>query len=202
MDDVRDSVDAALDLDETEVYSHIAHESAEDIRRIIASIDAERAKLAGAHVYYHDDWDELIRERIRKGKRHTAFDFYNPELMSLWEMKVEELKHIKRRNMFVLSALSLVVAASFLASLLVRPMFLIGLAMLPLFYLQRTRFRIRRDLIYHELAQFFIDELAEILKKHRLDPRNYRFKIFNRDYFGVTVERTEKEVYATVGVRG
>ncbi len=44
---VKDSVEAALDLDEKSVYSHIAHESAEDIIRIISSIDAERARLRG-----------------------------------------------------------------------------------------------------------------------------------------------------------
>ncbi|RLF91950.1 hypothetical protein DRN82_01165, partial [Thermococci archaeon] len=89
---VKDSVEVALELDEKSVYSHIAHESAEDIIRIISAIDAERARLRGIEVYYQDDWDELIRERIRKGKRHTAFDFYNPELLEVWEEKVKEAK--------------------------------------------------------------------------------------------------------------
>lgn len=202
MGEIRDSVDVALDLDEREVYSHIAHESAEDIRRIIASIDAERAELAGVRVYYHDDWDELIKERIRKGKRHTAFDFYNPELMGVWERKVEELRRIKRRNRGVLLVLSFIVAVSFLVSffLFPSPFFLLGLAISPLLYLQRVRFKTRRDLIYHELAQFFIDELGEILRKHHLDPERYRFKIFSRDYFGVRIERKGRELYAVVEV--
>ncbi len=200
MGEIKDSVDAALELDEGEVYSHIPHESAEDIRRIIASIDAERARLLGAHVYYKDDWDELIRERIRKGKRHTAFDFYNPELMTLWEDKVKELKRIKRQNLLIVTVLALLTAAAFLSSFLIRPAFLLGISLLPLFYLQRERFRLRRDLIYYELTQFFIDELAEILRKHKLEPERYRFKVFSSDYFGVRVKHTGREVYAVVEV--
>ncbi len=204
MGSVRDSVDVALELDERGVYSHIAHESAEDIKRIIASIDAERAELAGVHVYYHDDWDELIRERIRKGKRHTAFDFYNPELMSIWESKVEELRARKRRRMVWYAVIIVFMAITAMVSWLLRGSFsytfLLGVSVFPFLYMQRTRFRTRRDLIYHELAQFFIDELGEIVKKHGLDPWRYRFKIFNRDYFGVRVEKTGGEVYATVNV--
>lgn len=93
---VKDSVEAALDLDEKSVYSHIAHESAEDIIRIISSIDAERARLRGEVIYYTDDWDDLIRQRIAKGKRHTAFDFYNPALLDIWEAKVKKVKTLKK----------------------------------------------------------------------------------------------------------
>ncbi|RKX46699.1 MAG: hypothetical protein DRP38_07445, partial [Thermotogae bacterium] len=92
---MKDSVEVALELNEKEVYSHIAKESAEDMIRIISSIDAERAKNRGEVIYYEDDWDDLIKQRIAKGKRHTAFDFYNPSLLTIWENKVKDMKRIK-----------------------------------------------------------------------------------------------------------
>lgn len=41
------------------------------------------------------------------------------------------------------------------------------------------------DLSYYELTQLFIDEMAELVRRHGLRPENYRFKLFGNDYFGV-----------------
>lgn len=194
---IRDSVEVALELDEREVYSHIAHESAEDIRRIISSIDAERARKKGFFVYYQDDWDNLIRERIRKGKRHTAFDFYNPALLDIWEAKVEELKEVRKAKYFLLSLLAttgvlLVLAGVLFSWYLAIP----SLAVLPLAIWVRDRAREKSDLIYHQLTQFFIDEMRALLSKYSLDPERYRFKLFNEDYFGIRRVRVGRESFA------
>ncbi|NJE03774.1 hypothetical protein [Thermococcus sp. MV11] len=196
---VRDSVEAALDLDEREVYSHIAHESAEDIIRIISSLDAERAKLHGEVIYYKDDWDDLIRERMAKGKRHTAFDFYNPALLDIWERKVKEIKKLKRLEKIGYTVLSAVVAASVVVSTLTgQPYFLLGLSILPLAVFIRDSSRERFDLIYHELTQFFIDELRTLVNKHGLDPERYKFKLFSGDYFGIETRKLRTGLFAVV----
>ncbi|AMQ18914.1 hypothetical protein [Thermococcus peptonophilus] len=183
---VKDSVEAALDLDEKSVYSHIAHESAEDIIRIISSIDAERARLRGEVIYYTDDWDDLIRQRIAKGKRHTAFDFYNPALLDIWEAKVKKVKALKNAEKIAYTLYAFVIALSigllFLAgSLIILPV----LSIAPLVLFLRGWIRDRMDLSYYELTQFFIDEMAELVRRHGLRPENYRFKLFGNDYFGV-----------------
>ncbi len=195
---VKDSVEAALDLDEKKVYSHIAHESAEDIIRIISSLDAERAKLHGNVVYYRDDWDDLIRERIAKGKRHTAFDFYNPALLDIWEEKVKEIKSVKRKEVLGYGILVGTVIASLALTLLGEPYFLLGLALLPLAFLIRDLSRERLDLIYYELTQFFIDELRNLVEGHSLNPDRYRFKIFSGDYFGVETRKLGTGLFAVV----
>lgn len=194
---VEDSVEAVLDIDERSVYSHIAHESAEDIARIISSIDAERAKLRGEVIYYRDDWEDLIRERIAKGKRHTAFDFYNPELFELWEEKIKDAKKLKR-ILKALYAIFLISEVLFVVLSLIhsRPYFIIGAAFLPLLVFLRDYVLEKLDLIYYSLTQFFIDELREIVQGHSLLPRRYPFKIFTGDYFGVSLERVGTELKA------
>jgi len=196
---VRDSVEAALDLDEREVYSHIAHESAEDIVRIISSLDAERAKLHGEVIYYRDDWDDLIRERLAKGKRHTAFDFYNPALFEIWERKVKEAKKIKREEklayaLFGGAALAAAIASAVTSTPYVLPV----LAAAPVLLFIRDRSREKLDLIYYELTQFFIDELGALLEKYSLPPERYRFKIFSGGYFGVSLEKRGTEITARI----
>ncbi|WP_457741970.1 hypothetical protein [Thermococcus sp.] len=199
MTEVRDSVEVALELDEKSVYSHIAHESAEDIIRIISSLDAERARLRGEVIYYKDDWDMLIRERIAKGKRHTAFDFYNPALLDIWEEKVKESKRVKRLGQIAVWSIIGVVAVTALLSVLSGiPFLLIGLALLPLILYIRERTKSRLDLIYYELTQFFIDELREIVHKHALNPEKYRFKLFSNDYFDVETRRMPSGIFAVV----
>jgi len=194
---IKDSVEVALELNERNVYAHIAHESAEDIRRIISSIDAERAQKKGFLVYYRDDWEDLIRERIRKGKRHTAFDFYNPELLDIWEAKVEELKDVRKARCFLLSLIAAGVVASIIAGLFFSWYFAIpGLAALPLVIWVQDRAREKSDLIYHQLTQFFIDEMRALLAKYALDPEKYRFKLFNDDYFGVRRIKIGRESFA------
>ncbi len=200
---VRDSVEAALDLDEKEVYSHIAHESAQDIIRIISSLDAERARLHGEVIYYKDDWDDLIRERIAKGKRHTAFDFYNPALLDIWEAKVREGKKVRNLEKAGYAAIGLVLLVSVLASWLAsEPYFLLGLSVLPLALLIRDVARERLDLIYYELTQFFIDELRSLVEKHGLDPERYKFKVFSGGYFSVETRRTPSGIFAIVKSSG
>ena len=200
---VRDSVEAALDLDEKEVYSHIAHESAQDIIRIISSLDAERARLHGEVIYYKDDWDDLIRERIAKGKRHTAFDFYNPALLDIWEAKVREGKKVRNLEKAGYAAIGLVLLVSVLASWLAsEPYFLLGLSVLPLALLIRDVARERLDLIYYELTQFFIDELRLLVEKHGLDPERYKFKVFSGGYFSVETRRTPSGIFAVVKSSG
>ncbi|NJE05781.1 hypothetical protein E3E36_06410 [Thermococcus sp. M36] len=199
MERVKDSVEVVMELDEREVYSHIAHESAEDLIRIISSIDAERAKLRGEIIYYHDDWDELIRERVAKGKRHTAFDFYNPFLLDIWEAKVNEIKRTKRLEKAWYVLLGSAVAVTALLSVKTRvPYILIGLALTPLALRAREYTYSRLDLIYYELAQFFIDELRSITTKHSLKADRYRFKIFSRDYFGVKIKQIGTGLFAVV----
>ncbi|NJE11201.1 hypothetical protein [Thermococcus sp. MAR1] len=196
---IKDSVEVALDLDEKEVYSHIAHESAEDIIRIISSLDAERAKLHGEVIYYKDDWDDLIRERIAKGKRHTAFDFYNPALLDIWEQKVKEIKEAKKREKGLYAAIGGAIGMTALASFFTgQPYFIIGLAILPAVLLIRDSTREKLDLIYYELTQFFIDELTELVEKHSLQPERYKFKIFSGDYFGVETKRVGTGLFAIV----
>ncbi|WP_457752216.1 hypothetical protein [Thermococcus sp.] len=196
---VRDSVEAALDLDEKEVYSHIAHESAEDIIRIISSLDAERAKLHGEVIYYRDDWDDLIRERLAKGKRHTAFDFYNPALFEIWERKVEEAKNVKKTEKLAYLVFGVFgVVMAFISVVTGEPYLFLVLAALPLLVFIRDRSRERLDLIYYELTQFFIDELRTLLEKYSLSPERYKFKIFSGEYFGISLEKRGTEIHAFV----
>ncbi|GAB6136315.1 hypothetical protein [Thermococcus prieurii] len=196
---VRDSVEVALELDEKSVYSHIAHDSAEDIIRIISSLDAERAKLRGEVIYYADDWDALIRERIAKGKRHTAFDFYNPTLLDIWEEKVKFGKKLKLIEKAAYSILGVLVAGTGVATILTgSPFVLIGLSVIPLAIAVRDRVKSSLDLIYYELTQFFIDELREIVSKHGLNPGRYKFKLFTGGYFGVETRRTPSGIFAVV----
>ncbi len=200
---VRDSVEVALDLDEKGVYSHIAHESAEDIIRIISSLDAERARNKGEVIYYEDDWDELIRQRIAKGKRHTAFDFYNPMLLDIWENKVYEAKKIKRIvkiAYFVFGIIILITGIGTLATGI--PWIIIGVAYLPLLFYMKDYQKNRLDLIYYELSQFFIDEMGELVKRYALNPTGYKFKIFNYDYFGISTKKIRNQRYAIVSLDG
>ena len=198
---VRDSVEVALELDEREVYSHIAHESAEDIIRIISSLDAERARLHGEVIYYRDDWDDLIRERIAKGKRHTAFDFYNPALLDIWEAKVKEGKRLKRIEKISYAVLGAIVGVSAALSWLAgAPYVLLGLALLPMAVLIRDAVRERLDLIYYELTQFFIDELRNLVENHELDPERYKFKVFSGDYFHIRTLKTPSGLFAIVEI--
>ncbi|NJF25536.1 hypothetical protein [Thermococcus sp. Bubb.Bath] len=194
---IKDSVEVALDLNEREVYSHIARESAEDIRRIISSIDSERARKKGFFVYYRDDWDDLIRERIRKGKRHTAFDFYNPALLDIWEAKVEELKSVRKAEYFLYAVIGGVAGALIAAGVLFWwPLIALGASIFPFAVWVRDRAREKKDMIYHQLTQFFIDEMRVLLGKYRLDPEMYRFKVFNDDYFGIRTARIGRETFA------
>ncbi|ASJ16878.1 hypothetical protein A3L04_07220 [Thermococcus chitonophagus] len=187
---VKDSVEVALELDEKGVYSHIAHESAEDIIRIISAIDAERAKLRGMEVYHRDDWDLLIRERIRKGKRHTAFDFYNPELLEIWEEKVKSAKRDIRVIWYYLFGLVSGIVFTAIGSIFTGyPIFIIGLAMIPLAFYIVDYQRSKADLKYYELVQFFIYELKSILEKFELKKEKYKFQLYNTDYREVAFER-------------
>lgn len=196
---IRDSVEVALDLDEKAVYSHIAHESAEDMVRIISSIDAERAKNRGEVIYYKDDWDDLIRKRIARGKRHTAFDFYNPALLDIWERKVEEMKKLRTfvKVSYVLWGVTFA-ATAVLTFLYRQPWVLLGLSSLPLLLIARDVGKASLDFRYYQLGQFFIDELRGLVGKYALDPRKYGFKVFNYDYFGVSVERGKEGTVAYV----
>jgi len=199
MKSVRDSVEVALELDEKSVYSHIAHESAEDIVRIISSLDAERAKLRGEVIYYTDDWDALIRERMAKGKRHTAFDFYNPALLDIWEEKVKLGKKLKRLERLSYAAIGVFVGLTGVATFLTgSPWILLGLSVLPLAVAVRDRVKSSLDLIYYELTQFFIDELRALVSKHGLNPERYKFKLFTGGYFGVKTKRTPSGIFAVV----
>ncbi len=199
---VEDSVEAALDLDEKEVYSHIAHESAEDIIRIISSLDAERAKVHGEVIYYRDDWDDLIRQRIARGKRHTAFDFYNPSLLDIWEDKVHEAKRIKRITGVAYAVLATIIGTTALASVITGEAYIIpGIALLPLAVFVREYSKDKLDVIYYELTQFFIDELKAIIEKHDLNPESYRFKLFSGDYFGVSIRKSGAGIYAVIEAR-
>ncbi|WP_209476499.1 hypothetical protein [Thermococcus stetteri] len=196
---MKDSVEAVLELDERSVYSHIAHESAEDIIRIISSIDAERAKLRGEVIYYADDWDDLIRQRIAKGKRHTAFDFYNPTLLDIWEAKVKEIKKLKHIEAaafgIYVATLAFSVIALFTYGVPVLPIVL-GLGPILLFAKQKIKERI--DLSYYELTQFFIDELSELINRYNLNPENYKFRIFTAGYFGIGTKKTPSGVFAYI----
>ncbi|NJE62028.1 hypothetical protein [Thermococcus sp. 21S7] len=196
---IKDSVEVALDLDEREVYAHIAHESAEDIIRIISSLDAERAKLHGEVIYYKDDWDDLIRERIAKGKRHTAFDFYNPALLDIWEQKVKEVKEAKKREKIAYAVIGALIASTAVATaILGQPYIIAGLAALPVVLFVRDITREKLDLIYYELTQFFIDELGNLAKKHGLNTEKYKFKVFSGDYFSIRTVKTPSGIFAVV----
>ena len=199
MGEIRDSVEVALELDEKSVYSHIAHESAEDIIRIISSLDAERAKLRGEIIYYTDDWDALIRERIVKGKRHTAFDFYNPALLDIWEEKVKETKGLEKTERLYYIVFAVFLGIGAVASVLTgSPWFLLPLASAPLLLWLHDRTVSGLDFIYYELTQFFIDELREILERHSLNPERYRFKLFSGDYFGIETRKSSSGNFAVV----
>ncbi|WP_297068641.1 hypothetical protein [Thermococcus sp.] len=200
---VKDSVEAALDLNEKEVYAHIAHESAEDIMRIISSLDAERAKVHGEIIYYRDDWDDLIRQRIARGKRHTAFDFYNPSLLDIWEKKVHEAKRIKQTAKAAYGALGAVIIVTLVVSVLTDDAYVLpALALLPLVVFIRGYTRDKLDIIYYELTQFFINELRALMEKHELNPESYKFKLFSRDYFGVSTRKSGTGIYAIIEARG
>jgi len=195
---VKDSIDVALDLDEKAVYSHVAHESALDLMRIISSIDAERASLRGEVIYFEDDWDELIRRRIERGRRHTAFDFYNPELLNKWEEKVNRLKVLKKTFLGVnilfppLMVVAVVIMIRFLYFVFFVPLILF------LYYWARHWLRERMDLVYYEMAQYFIDEMAHLLSKFHLNPSDYQFKLFHWDYQGVKKVRQKNGIFAEV----
>ncbi|WP_324735171.1 hypothetical protein VFC49_08420 [Thermococcus sp. SY098] len=198
-DVVKDSVEVALELNEREVYSHIAHESAEDIIRIISSLDAERAKNRGEVIYYQDDWDDLIRQRIQKGKRHTAFDFYNPALLNIWEAKVKYLKKVKNYvKLAMLGILVFLVATIILSFFFDTPWFLVGVSALPLVIFFHSYRKEKLDFTYYQLTQFFIDELRELVLKHQLDSTRYKFKIFSYDYFGILTRKIGSSIFAIV----
>ncbi len=201
MNEIKDSVEVALELNEKEVYSHIAHESAEDMIRIISSLDAERAKNRGEIIYYQDDWDDLIRQRIAKGKRHTAFDFYNPALLSIWEDKVRYLK--KTKSLLTLIALGVVLFAVLsvvLSVFLNAPWFIVGLSVLPVLALLNTYKKEKIDFTYYQLTQFFIDELKELVSKYQLDSAKYKFKVFSHDYFGLVTKKRGSSIFAVVKI--
>jgi len=201
MSAIKDSVEVALGLDEKRVYSHIAHESVEDIIRIISSLDAERAKNKGEIIYYQDDWEDLIRQRMAKGKRHTAFDFYNPALLNIWEDKVRYIKRVKTLiKVAMLSIAMLLVLTLALSIFSGSPWFLIGLGALPLLIFLNAYKRERLDFTYYQLTQFFIDELRELILKHQLDNTRYRFKIFNYDYFGILTKKIGSGIFAMVKI--
>ncbi|AEC52828.1 hypothetical protein PNA2_1914 [Pyrococcus sp. NA2] len=190
---VKDSVEVALELNEKELYSHIAHESAEDMIRIISSIDAERAKLRGEIVYHQDDWDLLIRERIRKGKRHTAFDFYNPILLEIWEGKVKAAKRsIGMFKYFVGMIVGIFALTIFLTFKLGYPVIILGLGILPLLIFASDYSKARADLFYYELVQLFIYELKEIIKKFELKKDEYPLKLYSRDYNEIEFRKSGK----------
>lgn len=175
------------------MYSHIAHESAEDMIRIISSMDAERAKLRGEVVYHQDDWDLLIRERIRKGKRHTAFDFYNPILLDIWEEKVKEAKKsLRLLKYFIAGIVGILAVTALLMVYTGYPIIILGLGLLPLALFAYDYFHAKADLAYYELVQFFIYELKEIIKKFELDKSKYPIKIYSRDYNGVEFKKGGK----------
>jgi len=200
-DVIKDSVEVALELNEKGVYSHIAHESAEDIIRIISSLDAERAKNKGEVIYYQDDWDDLIRQRIAKGKRHTAFDFYNPALLNIWEDKVRYIKRVKTLIKVAMFSIAMFLVLTLALSIFSgSPWFLIGLGALPLLVFLDSYKRERLDFTYYQLTQFFIDELRELILKHQLDNTRYRFKIFNYDYFGILTRKMGSGIFATVKI--
>ncbi|NJE25916.1 hypothetical protein E3E22_04630 [Thermococcus sp. MV5] len=196
---MKDSIDVALELKEKEVYSHIAHESAEDMIRIISSIDAERAKNRGEIIHYEDDWDDLIRRRVAKGKRHTAFDFYNPALLTIWENKVKGMKKVKTVFKLGLAILSIFLVAGIAATIIYGELWvLIPLSLLPIVILLMDYKKNALDLGYYQLTQLFIEELKELLKKYELEPERYKFKIFNHDYFGVLTKKIGTNVFAMV----
>ncbi len=196
---IRDSVEVALELNEREVYSHIAHESAEDIIRIISSLDAERAKNRGEVIYYQDDWDDLIRQRIQKGKRHTAFDFYNPALLNIWEVKVKYLKKVKNYVRLAMLGILVFLAATIVLSFFFdTPWFLVGVSALPLLIFFHSYRKEKLDFTYYQLTQFFIDELRELVLKHQLDSTRYKFKIFSYDYFGILTRKIGSSIFAIV----
>ena len=202
MTEVRDSVEVALELDERAVYSHIAHESAEDIIRIISSLDAERAKLRGEVIYYKDDWDLLIRERIAKGKRHTAFDFYNPALLDIWEEKVKRIKELRRTERLFYGGFAAALGLGVVVSLTTTfPWFLVPIASVPLLLRVHDRTVSGLDFVYYELTQFFIDELRGIIGKYSLNPEEYRFKLFTWGYFGVETRKLPSGVFNVVSLR-
>ncbi|AIF68590.1 hypothetical protein PAP_00735 [Palaeococcus pacificus DY20341] len=196
---MKDSVEVALELNEKEVYSHIAHESAEDIIRIISSLDAERAKNKGEIIYYQDDWDDLIRQRIQKGKRHTAFDFYNPALLDIWESRVNRMKEIRNKiKITTIAILSFAGITAILSIIYREALLLVGLSMLPLLIFLREYKKEFLDFGYYQLTQFFIDELKELIANHPLDKEKYGFKVFNYDYFGIDIKKRGINTIATV----
>jgi len=196
---MKDSVEVALELNEKEVYSHIAKESAEDMIRIISSIDAERAKNRGEVIYYEDDWDDLIKQRIAKGKRHTAFDFYNPSLLTIWESKVKDMKRVKNTFKLGIAFIGAFMALGIgLTIIYSEPWVLISLSILPLVVFLLDYKKHALDVSYYQLTQLFIDELGELLKKHELNREQYKFKIFNHDYFGVSIKKFGGNVFAVV----
>ncbi|WP_456326688.1 hypothetical protein [Palaeococcus sp. (in: euryarchaeotes)] len=203
MSKIRDSVEVALELDEKEIYAHIAHESAEDMLRIISSLDAERAKNRGEIIYYEDDWDDLIRKRIQKGKRHTAFDFYNPALLDIWESRVNSMKDVKNKIKMGTAAVLGITGISLAITFIYREAWLlVGLGILPLILALQEYKKEFLDFSYYQLSQFFIDELKELIAKHNLDREKYGFRVFNYDYFDVDVRKVGMNTIAFVTVDG
>lgn len=196
---MKDSVEVALELDEKEIYAHIAHESAEDMLRIISSLDAERAKNKGEVIYYEDDWDDLIRQRIQKGKRHTAFDFYNPALLDIWESRVNSMKNVKNKIKIGTASIMGIAGVTLILTFIYGEVWvLIGLSILPLLLALRDYKNEFLDFNYYQLSQFFIDELKELVSKYNLDREKYGFKVFNYDYFDVDVRKVGMNTIAFV----
>lgn len=196
---MKDSVEVALELDEKEIYAHIPHESAEDMLRIISSLDAERAKNKGEVIYYEDDWDDLIRQRIQKGKRHTAFDFYNPALLDIWESRVNSMKNVKNKiKIGTASIMGIAGVTLILTFIYGEAWVLVGLSILPLLLALRDYKNEFLDFSYYQLSQFFIDELKELVSKYNLDREKYGFKVFNYDYFDVDVRKVGMNTIAFV----
>lgn len=78
------------------------------------------------------------------------------------------------------------------------PWFLIPLSTLPLVLFLLDYKKHSLDISYYQLTQLFIDELRELLKKHELNEEQYKFKIFNHDYFGVSIKKLGGNVFAVV----
>ncbi len=100
---------------------------------------------------------------------------------------MKKVKALKNAEKIAYTLYAFVIALSigllFLAgSLIILPVLSIAP---PLVLFLRGWIRDRMDLSYYELTQFFIDEMAELVRRHGLRPENYRFKLFGNDYFGV-----------------
>lgn len=134
---VKDFVEVVFDFDEKFVYFYIVYESVEDIIRIIFFIDVEWVRFCGEVIYYMDDWDDLIRQRIVKGKRYMVFDFYNFVFFDIWEVKVKKVKILKKveKIVYVLYGVVIVVLIGFLVLFGFFVIFLVLLIVLFFFFL-------------------------------------------------------------------